>query len=232
MSLTLALQKLHAYAHPAKADILQRFFKTGPGQYGAGDVFIGVKVPEIRTVAKQFSTLPHKSLANLLHSNIHEERLLALLVMVYQFECGQSQERRNLFDLYLNNTAHINNWDLVDLSAPKIIGPYLLDKNRSILTKLAQAPILWERRIAIVSTLAFIREHQFDDTFRISSKLLNDNEDLIHKATGWMLREAGKRNVTALKEFLNEHRHLMPRTMLRYAIEKFAEKERRKYLQR
>lgn len=232
MSSSLACKSLHACASPKKAAILQRFFKTGPGQYGEGDIFIGVKVPEIRHIARQFNNMPISNIVDLLHSKVHEERLLALVMMTHQFDRGNASEQKSIFNLYIHNTAHINNWDLVDISAPRIPGKWLLHQNRGLLNKFAASAMLWERRIAIVSTLAFIREKQLDDTFHIAKKLLYDKEDLMHKATGWMLREAGKQDINALKEFLDKHLSAMPRTMLRYAIEKFPEKERREYLTR
>ncbi len=232
MSSSLACKSLHACASPKKAAILQRFFKTGPGQYGEGDIFIGVKVPEIRHIARQFNNMPISNIVDLLHSKVHEERLLALVMMTHQFDRGNASEQKSIFNLYIHNTAHINNWDLVDISAPRIPGKWLLHQNRGLLNKFAASAMLWERRIAIVSTLAFIREKQLDGTFHIAKKLLYDKEDLMHKATGWMLREAGKQDINALKEFLDKHLSAMPRTMLRYAIEKFPEKERREYLTR
>ena len=223
---------LRQYASPDKAGILRTFFKTGPGQYGEGDIFIGVKVPEIRTVSKIFKDLDLNTILKLLRSPIHEERLLALLILIHRYAGSTPPEKKNIVDVYLGNTRYINNWDLVDLSAPKIIGDWLKDKDRRILGTLAHSKNIWERRIAIVATHAFIRDRQLSDTFHIAQTLLHDKEDLIHKAVGWMLREAGKRDVPALKNFLSPRHTLMPRTMLRYAIERFPEKERQEYLKK
>ncbi len=230
MDLSNAQEILHRYATPSKARILKTFFKTAPGQYGEGDIFIGVKVPEIRFVSKKFHDLEKTSLLTLLRSPIHEERLLALLILVHQYDAGTEQTKEAIVKTYLQHTRYINNWDLVDLTAPKILGDRLKNKDRGLLYQLAHSKGLWERRIAIVATLAFIRESQLVDTFRITEILLHDKEDLIHKAAGWMLREAGKRDILALKSFLNTHHTTMPRTMLRYAIERFPEKERQGYL--
>jgi 3-methyladenine DNA glycosylase AlkD len=232
MTSTRARQMLKTHASPAKAAILQGFFKTGPGQYGEGDIFIGVKVPEIRAIARKLSSMPVSDILSLLHSKIHEERLLSLIILTDQFDTGDTTQQKSIFDLYLNNTRWINNWDLVDISAPKIPGTWLLNKDRQILYELTRSSLMWERRIAIVSTFAFIRNNALRDTFNIAKILLNDKEDLMHKATGWMLREAGKRDVHALKGFLDTHLPAMPRTMLRYAIERFPEKERLAYLRR
>lgn len=232
MDHTDAQKSLHQHASPAKARTLRTFFKTGPGQYGEGDVFIGVKVPEVRAVAKLFKDLDLKSVVKLLHAPIHEERLLALLILIHQYNSGTVRSKKNIVRLYLQHTDHINNWDLIDLTAPRIIGTWLKDKDRGILDRLADSRNMWERRIAIVATHAFIREKQFSDTFRIARTLLHDKEDLIHKAVGWMLRETGKRDIRALKDFLKPRHSLMPRTMLRYAIERFPEQERQQYLQK
>ena len=232
MSYQKAQRHLQAHASTEKARILRTFFKTGPGEYGAGDIFIGVKIPEIRTVAKTFRDLDQKAVLKLLQAPVHEERLLALLILMYQYKAGTPGTKRTIVELYLKHTCSINNWDLVDLSAPKILGDWLLDKDRNLLYQLARSSNMWKRRIAIVSTHAFIREKQYADTFNIADILLQDKEDLIHKATGWMLREAGKRDILALKDFLKPRLTLMPRTMLRYAIERFHEKERQKYLKK
>ncbi len=225
-----AQHRLRSLAFPAHAAVLARFFKTGPGEYGEGDRFIGVKVPVIRQVAKEFKNLPLAEIECLLHSEIHEERLLALVILVNQFEKGDDITRKPIYSLYLANTRYINNWDLVDLSAPQIVGGYLENRSRKPLDRLAKSSSLWERRISIVATHWFIRQGDFADTLRIAEKLLNDREDLIHKAVGWMLREVGKRDVVILEEFLGEHCRVMPRTMLRYAIERFPEEKRRGYL--
>ena len=229
-SANAAQQRLRSLGSPEQAAILARFFKTGPGQYGEGDRFIGVKVPVTRQVAKEFQGLPLPEVESLLHSAIHEERLLALVILVGQFEKGDDATRKPIYDCYLANTRHINNWDLVDLSAPQVVGGYLESRSRKPLDRLAKSASPWERRISIVATHWFIRHGDFVDTIRIAATLLADKEDLIHKAVGWMLREVGKRDVRVLEDFLSEHCRTMPRTMLRYAIERFPEEERRKYL--
>lgn len=220
-------------ASPAKAKILSGFFKTGAGQYGAGDIFIGVVVPAQRLVAGQFwreCTLT--DLHELLSSKIHEHRLTALIILVKKYSAKEITEieRKGIYNFYLRHTARINNWDLVDLSAPQIVGGYLLQHDRSVLYRLVQSTSLWEKRIAIISTFTFIRQNQFDDTLAIAKMLLSDNRDLIHKAVGWMLREIGKRDIKAEEKFLSKHCKFMPRTMLRYAIEKFPESKRKFYL--
>jgi 3-methyladenine DNA glycosylase AlkD len=215
---------------PGKKDVLSRFFKTDPGHYGHGDVFIGVMVPQQRQVAKQFKDLPLVEIAKLLASPIHEYRLTALLILVEQFVVADDPQKAKIVKFYLARTPRINNWDLVDLSAPKILGAWLLDKDRKILDKLVKSKNIWERRIAVVSTFAFIKAGETKDTWRLAKILLRDSHDLMHKATGWMLREAGKRDPESLKKFLSEHGAKMPRTMLRYSIEKFNAIERKKYL--
>ena len=225
-----AQRQLRSLGCPEQAANLARFFKTGPGEYGEGDRFIGVKVPVIRKVAKEFKGLPLAEIKCLLHSEIHEERLLGLVILVGQFQKGNDATRKSIYDLYLANIQHINNWDLVDLSAPQIVGGYLETRRRQPLDRLAKSASLWERRISIVATHWFIRRGDFADTLRIAEKLLGDKEDLIHKAVGWMLREVGKRDVAVLEEFLAEHCGVMPRTMLRYAIERLPEKKRRDYM--
>lgn len=222
---------LKKLAKPAKSQTLQRFFKTGQGQYGEGDKFIGVMVPDIRRVAKKYRDLPLKEAVSLLHSPIHEERLCALLIMVDQYSRGDSKKQKKIFDLYLKNYKYINNWDLVDLTAPRIVGAYLMNKPRAILYKLAKSKNLWQKRIAIIATFQFIYSGQSKDTIKISEILLSDQHDLIHKAVGWMLREVGKRcDEKILLAFLDRHCQNMPRTMLRYAIERLPEKRRQKYL--
>jgi 3-methyladenine DNA glycosylase AlkD len=226
----VAQQRLRSLGCPEQAAILARFFKTGPGQYGEGDQFIGVKVPVIRNVGKAFQRLPLSEVECLLHSEIHEERLLALVILVGQFHKSDDAARKQIYDLYLANTQEINNWDLVDVSAPKIVGGYLEQRSRRPLYRLAKSACLWERRIAILATFHFINQGDFTDTLKIAEVLLGDKADLIHKAVGWMLREVGKRDVAVLEAFLNDHCRAMPRTMLRYAIERFPEKLRRKYM--
>lgn len=216
---------------PVKTEILKRFFKTGKGEYGEGDKFYGIKVPIQRRIAKQFEDLSLDEIQILLGSPIHEERLIALLILVEQFSKCEESERDKIFNFYIQNRKGINNWDLVDLTAPKIVGEYLIDKEKDLLYKFAHSKILWEKRITIISTFTFIKSSKFSDTFKLSVILLNDQHDLIHKAVGWMLREIGKRNLKAEEEFLAKHYNAMPRTMLRYAIEKFPEKKRRKYLE-
>jgi len=223
-------KELRVLANPAKALDLSRFFKTGKNQYGAGDIFLGVMVPQQRTVAKNNIPAALTELQALLNSKVHECRLTALLVLILKYEKADGSERRNYVDFYLKNTNNINNWDLVDLSAPQILGDYLLSRNRKLLLRLAHSRNLWERRIAIISTLAFIRQNQFEDTVKIAAILLNDGHDLIHKAVGWMLREVGKRNLKIELEFLEKYSVQMPRTMLRYAIERFPESKRKKFL--
>jgi len=224
------IQKLK---NPEQAKNLAWFFKTGKGEYGEGDIFLGIKVPEQRKLVKKYYkeiTLPE--VQQLLDDKIHEYRLIGLLILVAQYEKADPQARKSIFKLYLRNTKKINNWDLVDLSAHKIVGNYLIDKDRQILYKLAKSKNLWEKRIGIISTAEFIRNYQFEDTLKIAEILLQDKHDLIHKAVGWMLREVGNRNRKAETEFLDENGSQMPRTMLRYAIEKFEEKLRLYYLKK
>lgn len=225
-------RRLRALGNPADAAFLLRFFKTGPGEYGEGDVFLGIRVPVVRRVVKEFCELPLVAVEQALQSPYHEERLAALLILVVQTARGDAKHRKAIYDLYLENTRRINNWDLVDLSAPQIVGAHLADKNRRPLDRLARSTWLWDRRIAILSTFHFIRQCQFADTLRIAERLLADREDLLHKATGWMLREVGKRDRGALEGFLAQHVSAMPRTMLRYAIERFPEAQRRRWLGR
>lgn len=222
---------LQKYSSPQKAKILSRFFKTGKGEYGEGDIFLGVIVPQQRLVAKKYKHADLKTVKKLLYSKIHEHRLTALLILIYQLKKADETKKKEFFDFYLKNTRDINNWDLVDLSCRDIIGEYLLDKDRKILYQLAKSKNLWERRIAIISTSAFIRKGELQDTLRVSKILLKDKHDLIHKAVGWMLREAGKKDEKALENFLNKYYKKMPRTMLRYSIEKFSEDKRKKYLE-
>jgi 3-methyladenine DNA glycosylase AlkD len=226
-----ARAKLNALASPEVAASSARFFKTGPGQYGEGDAFIGVRVPALRKLARECRDLPLSEIEALLHSPIHEERLLALLVLVLGVGRCDDAHKKAVYDFYLRNTQHVNNWDLVDSSAPAIVGGYLRDKPRTPLARLARSASLWERRIAIVATQHFIRLDEFDDTLAISRLLLSDKEDLIHKAAGWMLREVGDRDKAALEAFLTEHGPLMPRKMLRYAIEHLPPEKRRSYLE-
>lgn len=219
-------------ADPNKAKIYQRFFKTGKGEYGEGDVFLGLTVPQSRTIAIQYKELAFGEIQKLLASKIHEERLIALLILVHNFNIGADSLRKKIYNYYIKNTKYINNWDLVDLSADKIVGEYLLDKPKDILIKLARSKNIWERRIAIISTFQFIKEQkQCQWTFKISEFLLSDNHDLIQKAVGWMLREVGKRcSQEVLEGFLRKHYKQMPRTTLRYAIERFPKERQQMYL--
>jgi 3-methyladenine DNA glycosylase AlkD len=226
-------RELTLFANPEKAEVLKRFFKTGPGQYGEGDVFLGVVVPLSRKIAKKYAELPFEGILTLLRSKIHEERLIALFILIGQFERGDREQRKRIFHLYLEHTAFINNWDLVDLSADKIVGAYLSGKPRDILYQLAQSESLWERRISIIATFHFIKQGRYEDALAVAGLLVRDREDLIHKAVGWMLREVGKRcSEEAEETFLRKHRPEMPRTMLRYAIERFSPEKRQLYLQK
>jgi 3-methyladenine DNA glycosylase AlkD len=213
-----------------RAQHSQKFFRTGPGEYGEGDLFLGITVPQIRKMVKLCGSLAQQEVLELLHSQFHEERLLALLVLVDRFKRGNDQQQKSIYNVYLKHKRCVNNWDLVDLSAPNIVGMYLLNAERSVLFKLVRSKRLWDRRIAVMATLAFIKQGQFDDTLHIAEWLLQDTEDLIHKAVGWMLREIGKKNLQVEEAFLQTHYRRMPRTMLRYAIEKFTEKRRQQYL--
>jgi 3-methyladenine DNA glycosylase AlkD len=216
-----------------QAKILQRFFKTGPGHYGEGDVFLGIMVPQTRKLAKQFEDLSLDDLQQLLNTKIHEKRLLALIILVNRYKkLKTAEEKRELYDFYLQNTRNVNNWDLVDLSCRDIVGQFILEnlKEKKTLYKLANSNHLWEKRIAIVSTWQFIRQKQFEDTIKISEILLKDKHDLIHKAVGWMLREIGKKDQGVLLSFLDKHYKHMPRTSLRYAIERLPKKLRKHYL--
>ena len=215
---------------PERAKNLSWFFKTGKGQYGEGDVFLGITVPEQRKVAKKYTDLSLNDLQELLNSEIHEHRFTALLILISKYRKAEESSKKEIFDFYLRNTKNINNWDLVDLSAPRIIGDYLLNKDRTTLFKLARSNILWERRISILSTFTFIDNCDFEDALSISELLLHDEHDLIHKAVGWALREIGKRDQNVEEKFLTKHYPNVPRTMLRYAVEKFDEKKRKKYL--
>lgn len=222
--------ELDAMASPTKAIELARFFKTGKGEYGEGDRFLGITVPEQRKLAKKFIGLGLDDLEYFLQTDIHEYRLTALLILTYQFPKVDTTKRSEIVAFYLNHTKWINNWDLVDATCRQILGVYLSDKDRNILYELARSPNLWEQRISIVSTLEFIKHEQFNDTLQIATMLLNHRHDLIHKAVGWMLREVGKQDRQVLSKFLDIHYQQMPRTMLRYAIEHFDESTRKAYL--
>jgi len=221
---------LNKLKNKEKAKILAGFFKTGKGEYGEGDIFLGIIVPEQLKIAKKYFDLNLNGLNKLIFSKIHEYRLVSLLILINKYNKVDNKEKKKIFSFYLKNIKYINNWDLVDLSAPNIIGDYLLDKDRKILYKLAKSKNLWEKRISIISTYRFIKENDFNDTLKISEILLNDEHDLIHKAVGWMLREVGKKDQAIEEKFLRKYHKVMPRTMLRYAIEKFDENKRKFYL--
>lgn len=221
MTILTDLQKL---ANKERAEHSARYFKTGKGEYGEGDVFAGLTVPQVREVAKKYKDLPLKEVEELLHSKIHEYRLTALIILTYK------KLSKEIVDLYLRNTKYINNWDLVDLSSHEILGTWLLDKPRDILYKLAKSKNIWERRISIISTFAFLRKKGLDDSMKLAEMLLHDEHDLMQKAVGWALREVGKRDEKVLVDFLAKHYKTMPRTTLRYAIEKFSPDRRKKYL--
>lgn len=222
--------EMEGLADAEQAAFLSRYFKTGPGEYGEGDVFRGIRVPVTRSLAKKYKVVSLSEAELLLHSRFHEDRLLALFLLVGMYPKSSGKAREDIFRLYLNNTRFINNWDLVDSSAEHIVGAFLFDKERGLLVQLAHSEILWERRIAIMSTFHYIKKQLFDDTLRIARILLRDPEDLIHKAVGWMLREIGKRDTAAEENFLMAYYREMPRTMLRYAIEKLPEARRQAYL--
>ncbi len=231
MTAEVVKRELDAHENPTDAAFLQRFFKTGPGQYGEGDIFIGLRVPLVRQIAKKYQQLPQNEIEKLLESPIHEHRLAALIIMTNRAKRAEPLEQKQLYDLYLRRTDRINNWDLVDVSSKDVVGGYLVDKPRRPLYKLAQSKDLWERRIAIISTAKFIGLGQLDDTFAIAEHLLDDQHDLMHKAVGWMLREAGKKDEVRLKEFLDKHAAMMPRTMLRYSLERLHPKDRAHYME-
>ncbi|HTK33451.1 MAG TPA: DNA alkylation repair protein [Candidatus Paceibacterota bacterium] len=234
--LTAALveKDLRKLGKPAKAKVLSGFFKTGKGEYGEGDIFLGVTVPVQRKLAKKYKELELAEISLLLKSPIHECRLTALEILVMQYEKAKKRapadNQQKIVDFYLKHIKHINNWDLVDATAPYILGDWLLNNERDILYTYVKSKKLWERRISIISTLAFIRAGDFKDTIGLSELLLKDTHDLMHKAVGWMLREVGKRDELVLVRFLNTHAHIMPRTALRYSIEKFPESRRKRYL--
>jgi len=231
MSINKLREKIKRVSNKKHAEAMLWFFKTGKGEYGEGDIFAGIKVPVQRKIAKEFLNLSFTELKELLKSKVHEERLIALLILVEKYEKGEKKENDKIFRFYIDNRKGINNWDLVDLSAPKIIGHYLLNKDKKLLYDFAKSENLWDRRIAILSTYSFIKSGSYDDALRISDLLLNDKHDLIHKAVGWMLREVGKNNLAVEEIFLQPRYNKMPRTMLRYAIEKFPETKRKKYLE-
>jgi 3-methyladenine DNA glycosylase AlkD len=229
-SLAAIRAELHKLGNPARGVHSQRFFKTGPGQYGEGDKFLGLTVPEMRGIVRKYRELDDAAVLKLLSSSWHEERLVALLLMVEAYDRGDDPRRAHIHRAYLANTTQINNWDLVDASAGDIVGQHLEAGDITLLERLARSKSLWERRIAIVSTFYFIKRNEFRPTLKIATLLLGDSQDLIHKATGWMLREVGKRDRTVLDRFLKKHYKRMPRTMLRYAIERHPERVRKQYL--
>lgn len=228
--MTTILTELKALGSKEKREMLPRFFKTGKGEYGEGDKFLGVTVPLTRSVAKKHKDMPLQDVAQLITSEWHEVRLCALCILTLKFKKASEAQRKEIFDFYLSHTEYINNWDLVDLSTYNIVGMYLLDKPREILYQLAESSSLWENRIAIVSTYAFIRQNELEDTYNLAVKMMQHPHDLMHKAIGWMLREAGKRDEQRLQRFVMQHRKQMPRTMLRYAIEKFPEAIRKEMM--
>lgn len=225
-------EELKKLSDQERAAHLQKYFKTGKGEYGEGDVFLGLRVPAVRKIAKKFNNLSIDEAEKFLQSPYHEERLFALFILVDLFKKGNEEDKKKIYELYLKNTNFINNWDLVDVSAGPIVGAYLFKRKKETIYKLAQSENLWERRIAIMATFYFIAQNEFTDTLEIAEMLLNDKEDLIHKAVGWMLREIGKRNLEVEENFLKKHYLNMPRTMLRYAIEKFPEDKRKSYLKK
>ena len=228
MNLREFRKRIKAESNKQQAKTLQWFFKTGVGEYGEGDVFVGIKMPVQRKIAKEFKNLNFDDIRELIDSKIHEERMIGLLILLGKYEQGDEKEK--VFRFFIRNRKGINNWDLVDISAPKIVGEHLLERDKKLLYEFAHSKNLWERRIAILSTFTFIRAGKFGTTFKISDILLDDDHDLIHKAVGWMLREIGKKNLNAEEKFLKPRYKKMPRTMLRYAIEKFPEVKRKKYL--
>ena len=226
-----ASEEIRALANKERANHSKKFFKTGKGEYGYGDIFLGVRTPQIRSIAKKNISISTTEMKTLIKSKYHEERLLGLIILANKYSKDKDEKVRNqLYKIYVSSFKYVNNWDLVDVTCPHVIGKHLMDKERSILYSWARSEDLWTKRIAIVSTHWFIRKNDLDDTFKIAEILLNDEHDLIHKAVGWMLREAGKRDLEKEEIFLKKHYKNMPRTMLRYSIEKFPEPKRQKYL--
>jgi len=230
MSLKQIRKELRETGSKKHAKTLQWFFKTGPGEYAEGDIFLGLKMHQTRKIATKYADLSLNETTQLLKSKIHEERLAALLILKERFAKADEVIKKKIYEIYLQNTKHINNWDLVDLSAEHIVGSFLMNKNKLPLYRLARSPLLWDRRISILSTFHYIKNQKFNDTLRIAKILISDKHDLIHKAVGWMLREVGKRNLAAEERFLKKLNRQMPRTMLRYAIERFPEPKRLTYL--
>jgi len=223
-------KELKKHSSPEKAKIYARFFKTGKGEYGEGDVFLGLTVPEQRMLAQKYADLGLNGIKELLNSKYHEHRLTGLLILVYKYQKAKGAEKKNIIDFYLKHKHRGNNWDLIDCVADKLLGKWLIDKDKSILYELAKSDSLWDRRIAIITTFEFIKNNKFKDTKKIAEIFLNDKHDLIHKAVGWMLREIGKRDEKELIGFLDKHYKKMPRTMLRYAVERLDEKRRKEYV--
>ena len=223
-------KELQHLANKETAKHSQRFFKTGKGEYGEGDIFLGIRVPILRKLAKKHPHLSLPNIQSLLKSKFHEQRLLAVIMLVNQYKLADKQKQKEIFTLYTNNTKYINNWDLVDISAANIVGAYLSDKNKKLLYDFSASDDLWQRRIAVISTYYFIRNNDFTDCLNIAERLLNDPHDLIHKAVGWMLREIGKKNQPTEEAFLDKYAYRMPRTMLRYALEKFPANLKKSYM--
>lgn len=232
MTAAFVLSEILSMANPEKATFLQRFFKTGPGQYAEGDVFLGLVVPLTRSIAKANKQTPLSELQLLMESEYHEARLCALLIVMEQFKKASQTERKALFDFYIKNASRINNWDLVDVTCPHVVGVYLLDKDRSLLYELAESDNLWEQRIAMVSTVTFIRSREYTDTLALAERLMTHTHDLMHKAVGWMLREVGKKDRATLTDFLEQYATQLPRTALRYAIEHYPEEQRQYFLKK
>lgn len=232
MTAAFVLSEILSMANPEKATFLQRFFKTGPGQYAEGDVFLGLVVPLTRSIAKANKQTPLSELQLLMESEYHEARLCALLIVMEQFKKATQTERKALFDFYIKNASRINNWDLVDVTCPHVVGVYLLDKDRSLLYELAESDNLWEQRIAMVSTVTFIRNREYTDTLALAERLMTHTHDLMHKAVGWMLREVGKKDRATLTDFLEQYATQLPRTSLRYAIEHYPEEQRQYFLKK
>ncbi|HMR01285.1 MAG TPA: DNA alkylation repair protein [Candidatus Gracilibacteria bacterium] len=233
MSLPKIKKDLQQLANPVRAKHSLRFFRTGKGEYGEGDKFLGITVPDQRKVAKKyFKELSLTEVEKLLQSGYHEHRLTALFMLVYKFERAEESEQKSIYDFYMRSTRYVNNWDLVDSSAHKIVGAWLKDKGREPLYVFAQSKDLWKKRIAMIATFAFIAEKDFEDALAIAEILVNDSHDLIHKAVGWTLREIGKKDQSAEEQFLKKYYRTMPRTMLRYAIERFDAKKKDFYMGR
>ncbi len=230
LSVNSLKKEIKSFSDKKKAELLQRYFKTGKGDYAEGDIFLGLIVPQCRLIAKKYSFFSLNELNSLISSEFHEERLIALLILVQQFSKAQEKQKKQITDFYLENYMFINNWDLVDLTAPRSLGEFLLNKDKKILFVLAKTDNLWKKRIAVLACFALIKNNDFSVPLEISEILLNDKHDLIHKAVGWMLRETGKKDLKTEEDFLKKHYKKMPRTMLRYAIEKFPEQKRKAYL--